>query len=146
MYNGGEIIIVRNIVFDGHRADHASLGGRPCVILSDVNDKITMLPLTSSKSPNNSGFNVEFTKNQIKCDNPQFRKKDKTYVNLLSIFQREIRFYDVDAHVTDKRYYRFLEEIFEKRLEYERKCREIYREIYPDLEKQRDELRIILKR
>lgn len=144
MYYGGEIIIVKNIVFDGNRADHASLGGRPCVILSDVNDKITMLPLTSRKL-DNSEFSVEFTKNQIKCDNSQFRKKDRTYINLLSVFQRELRFYDIEAHITDKRYYRLLGEIFEKQLEYERKCMEIYREIYPDLEKQREELRLILK-
>ena len=42
MYDGGEIVIVKNIQFKNRFADHASIGGRPCLVLSDINDKNMM--------------------------------------------------------------------------------------------------------
>ena len=144
MFDGGEIIIVRNIVFNNEYADHASITGRPCIVLSDYNDKLTLLPMSSSEARENSNT-VIVTKKQIVCNNTNFRKLPIAYVNLNYMFQKDFINYKVWAFLTDKRYYRLLNEMEEKRLEKNPRVSEYYKEIYQDLDYQKSELKRILK-
>ena len=148
MYNGGEIIIVNNIMFKNRYADHASLVGRPCIILSDYNDKITLLPLTSedSYSYENRINTVVFCSDDYESVKKSFKLKKKNYANLSSMFQRDLRYHDIVAYLSLRRYAKLLEEIEEKRLEYNKYCGDIYKEIYSDLEFQRNELSMLLTR
>ena len=145
MYDGGEIIIVKNIQFKNRIADHASLGGRPCMVLSDINDKLTMVPLTS-REPKYNEYTLSIPKKHIKNENPSFIKKPVSYLNLESMFQRELRFYEIQAYVTLKKYFALLQEIEEKRLEDNPFVSDMYEEIYQDLEFQRNQLKMILKK
>ena len=145
MYDGGEIIIVKNIQFKNRIADHASLGGRPCIVLSDINDKLTMVPLTS-REPKYNEYTLSIPKKHIKNENPSFIKKPVSYLNLESMFQRELRFYEIQAYVTLKKYFALLQEIEEKRLEDNPFVSDMYEEIYQDLEFQRNQLKMILKK
>ena len=66
MYNGGEIIYVRNVIFNDNSADHSTInGGRPCIILSDWNDKITLLPLSSKEAISNKEYNICINKTDL---------------------------------------------------------------------------------
>ncbi len=145
MYDGGEIIIVKNIQFKNRIADHASLGGRPCMVLSDINDKLTMVPLTS-REPKYNEYTLSIPKKHIKNENPSFIKKPVSYLNLESMFQRELRYYEIEAYVTLKKYFALLQEIEEKRLEDNPFVSDMYEEIYQDLEFQRNQLKMILKK
>ncbi len=145
MYDGGEIIIVKNIQFNDGHADHASLKGRPCMVLSDMYDKLTMVPLASTHT-NFSRNTLILTKNQIEGADSKFPFKPISYLNLNSMFQRELRYYEIRAYVALKRYYDLLQEIELRRLENNPKVSEIYKEIYQDLEYQRNQLKLILRK
>jgi hypothetical protein len=144
MYYGGEIVIVRNIVFDNIYADHASLSGRPCIVLSEYNNKLTMLPMSSSQARDNSNT-IIINKNHIERYNSNFHKYNTSYVNLDYMFQRDYVNYQIVALLTEDRYYTLLEEMEEKRLDNNPRVCEYYREIYEDLQSQKHELKRILK-
>ena len=147
MYNGGEIIYVRNVIFNDNSADHSTInGGRPCIILSDWNDKITLLPLSSKEAISNKEYNICINKTDLE----EIRKKSsiryRSYARLLSIFQRDLRYHDIVARLKLDSYYRLLCEIDNKRLEMGLKCSEIYQEIYNDLEYQRNKCKSLIRK
>ena len=148
MYDGGEIIIVNNIIFNNNRADHASIKGRPCIVLSDYNDKMTMIPLTSSKpkSRRKNNYFVEIKGEDIESERFGFKSKKIEYSNVSSMFQKPLRHSEVLAYVKLKRYFELLKEIENMRLERNRLCSECYNEIYQDLEYQRKTLELIFKK
>lgn len=90
--NIGKIIIVNNIVFidkflNRKVADHSSLTGRPCIIIDEIDDKMYLLPLTSTL------YYGKFKKHQFiihKFDiiNSDFPKKE--YVELTPIIKRDL--------------------------------------------------------
>lgn len=145
MYDGGEIIIVRNIVFNNNMADHASLNGRPCILLSEADDKVTFLPMRSTLPKTDFCYNTEIRKGSVQCLRKHFYKKDISYVNFVSIFQRETRFYEVVARVFEDRYYKLINEIMSHKMNEVPECADIYESIYDDLERQRGSLRLLLK-
>lgn len=143
IYEGGEIIIVRNIVFRNRYADHASLVGRPCIVLSEFDDKLTLLPMSSSRR--NKNYNVSIDKEDF-CDLKfGFKPKTKEFVDLSSMFQKDLRHHEIIALIKLKRYYELLQEIEEKRLEDNQFCSEYYKDVYQDLEYQRNQLEMILR-
>lgn len=148
MYCGGEIIKVNNIIFKKKFADHASLVGRPCIILSECNNKLTLLPLTSSTSNAKDvvGFNVRFEKSDFEDCKRCFKPKDVSFANLNSMFQRDLIYHDILGYLRLKRYYELLKEIAEKRLEESMYCSEVYKDICSDLEYQRNNCEIILRK
>lgn len=147
MYNGGEIVIVKNIVFNDNRADHASIWGRPCIILSDFNNKLTMYPLSSSAPISSKTKLITATINKSDLEKvKKFKPKEKSYINLHSMIQEELRYYDIVAYLKMKRYYELLCEIESKRLENNKYCGDFYKDIYQDLEYQRNKLKLVLKR
>lgn len=148
IYEGGEIVFIRNITFKNKYADHASLNGRPCVVISEFNNKLTLLPLASSipKNTSDKSQTIFIKKEDIDIEKKCFKPKEKEYVNLGSMFQQELRFYDVVALVKFRRYLRLLEEIELKRLENNPICSEYYKEIYQDLEYQRNKMELTLRR
>ena len=143
LYDGGEVIFVRNIVFRNRYADHASLIGRPCIVLSEFNDTLTLLPMSSSKR--NKNYNVSLDETDFSDLKYGFKPKQKEYIDLSSMFQRELRHYEIVALLNLKRYYELLQEIEEKRLENNQFCSECYKDVYQDLEYQRKQLELILK-
>lgn len=148
MYCGGEIIKVKNIIFRNKFADHASLVGRPCIILSEYNNKLTLLPLTSSTSgaKDVEGFNVKFEKSDFENCKRCFKPKDESFANLSSMFQRDLRYHDILGYLKLKRYYELLKEIAERRLEESIYCSEVYKDVCSDLESQRSNCEIILRK
>ncbi len=148
MYDGGEIVIVNNIIFKNRFADHASLTGRPCIVLSDYNDKMTLIPLTSRKPRDKESKNCVITiKNtDIESERLGFKSKQTEYSNVSSMFQKTLRHYEVVAYVKLKRYFELLNEIERMRLENNSLCSEYYKDIYQDLEYQRNNLELILKK
>lgn len=143
IYDGGEVIIVRNIVFKDKLADHASLKGRPCIVLSEFDDKLTLLPMSSKKRKKEYNSTIDGSDfSDIRCG---FKVKRKEYIDLSSMFQREMRHYEIVALLNLKRYYELLQEIEEKRLENNAYCSKCYMDIYQDLEYQRKQLEMILK-
>lgn len=148
MYDGGEIVIVNNIIFKNRFADHASLTGRPCIVLSDYNDKMTLIPLTSRKPRDNESKNCVITiKNtDIESERLGFKSKQTEYSNVSSMFQKTLRHYEVVAYVKLKRYFELLNEIERMRLENNSLCSEYYKDIYQDLEYQRNSLELILEK
>ena len=79
LYDGGEVIIVRNIVFRNRYADHASLIGRPCIVLSEFNDTLTLLPMSSSKR--NKNYNVSLDETDFSDLKYGFKPKQKEYID-----------------------------------------------------------------
>lgn len=146
MYDGGEIIIARNVKFENRIADHASLRGRPCIIISEYNDKMTLLPISSKKTIDKEKrfYSLELAQSDIEGKKSK-RKLEIEYIKLLSMFQTQLRYYDVVGMLKLERYYRLLNEIESRRLEKDLCCSEYYKEIYQDLERQREELGKILK-
>ena len=144
MYDGGEIIIVKNIVFKDNLADHASLKGRPCIVISDFDNKLTLLPLSSKKPRGKRVQDTTIIYSDDFEDSTGFVPKQKEYVNLTNMFQRDLRYYDVLIYLKMKRYYELLLEIEEKRLENNPLCSEEYTSVYQDLEYKRNELKLKL--
>ena len=140
IFEGGEIIFIKDIQFRNRYADHASLNGRPCIILSDYDDKLTMLPLTSSISSNHGFYTEKFLPSDFKYQTRSFRIKNDEYANMLSMFQKDLRYYDVVSQLSLARYYKLLISMEEKRLEKIEPCNEIYRSIYQDLEYQKEQI------
>ena len=116
IYEGGEVVFIKDIQFKNRFADHASLTGRPCIILSEFDDKITMLPLTSRKPKNDSLYIERIAPKDFVYTTNGFKVKDEEYVNLLSLFQRDLRYYDVVSRITLRRYLKLLLEMEKKRL------------------------------
>ncbi len=143
IYDGGEIIIVKNIVFKNKYADHASLIGRPCIVLSEFDDKLTLLPMSSKNR--NGYYNVSIKDEDFSDFKYGFKPKEQESVDLSSMFQRDLRYYDIIALLELRRYYRLLQEIEEKRLESNPNCSEYYKDVYQDLEYQRKQLELVLK-
>jgi hypothetical protein len=143
IYDGGEIIIVKNIVFKNKYADHASLIGRPCIVLSEFDDKLTLLPMSSKNR--NGYYNVSIKDKDFSDFKYGFKPKKQESVDLSSMFQRDLRYYDIIALLELRRYYRLLQEIEEKRLESNPNCSEYYKDVYQDLEYQRKQLALVLK-
>ena len=148
MYDGGEIVIVNNIIFKNRFADHASLTGRPCIVLSDYNDKMTLIPLTSRKPRDNESKNcvIAIKNTDIESERLGFKSKQTEYSNVSSMFQKTLRHYEVVAYVKLKRYFELLNEIERMRLENNSLCSEYYKDIYQDLEYQRNSLELILEK
>ena len=138
IFEGGEIIFIKDIQFRNRYADHASLSGRPCIVLSEFNDKLTLLPLSSSKSANHEFYTERFVHRDFKFESLGFKAKKEEFANLLSMFQKDLRYYDVVSQLTLKRYLKLLLSMEKKRLESTEPCDEIYRSIYQDLEYQKD--------
>ena len=141
----GDIILVKNIVFNNGLADHASLQGRICMIVSDANDTLTLLPFTHTK-PNTIDKNIyRLSKDDLLGKDPSINYYDDEYLNVTSLFQREIYYYDRMAHITERKYYYLLKRILEANLENNNYCSDIYIDIKEDLLEQKNYLKKKLK-
>jgi len=148
MYDGGEIIIINNIIFNNNQIDHAYFKGRPCIVISECNDKLSLLPLTSNypKSTNDRQNTAIFFRNDFFDSTGSFKLKQVSYSNLSSIFQRELRYYDVVSRISYIRYARLLKEINEKKLDRYGLCKDIYLEISDDLRNQNEEYSLLFRK
>lgn len=141
----GDIILVKNIVFNNGLADHASLQGRICMIVSDANDTLTLLPFTHTK-PNTIDKNIyRLSKDDLLGRDPSINYYDDEYLNVTSLFQREIYYYDRMAQITERKYYYLLKRILEANLENNNYCSDIYLDIKEDLLEQKNYLKKKLK-
>lgn len=76
----GEIGIFKNIRFR-YYIDHAALNGRPCLVLSEINDKIYLLPMSSS-GPNEKYKSYSFPISRGQIYKQAWFPHSKTNINI----------------------------------------------------------------
>lgn len=141
MANNGDILLVKNIVFNDGIADHASLTGRICLIISDCNDKLSLLPFTHIKPKNLRRVFMLNDKDLLnKKKSVNYYKNE--YIKLDGLFQREIYFYDKIARINEIKYYLLLEKLFKLDLSNNKYCSGVYCDIEHDLLRQKNELKL----
>lgn len=145
MKDYGDIILVKNIVFNDGLADHASLQGRICLILSDANDVLTLLPFTHNQPKTTNKYIYKLRKEDLQGKNNRFNYYENQYLRINSLFQREIFFYDRVAHLNEEKYYYLLVKIVGANLEKDEYCGKIYTDIKEDLIEQGKYLKKKLK-
>lgn len=111
--NIGKIIIIKNLSFkDFYReipqADHCALTGRPCIILTEIEDKMYILPLTSKVV---SGVLLPFQfclQTWDVIDDPRPKVKQ---VKLKPIIEKNLFFSQCQGELTPIAYYELLKSL-----------------------------------
>ena len=108
--NIGKIILVKNIVFTNKEnikvADHSALKGRPCIIITETEDKMYLLPCCTS------GDKYKKYKMVVKpTDTLDRRWHKESYVSLNSVIEMNIFFNTSYAELTPLAYYKLLKNV-----------------------------------
>ena len=140
MQDLGDVILVKNIIFNNGQVDHASLQGRLCIIVSNIDGIVTLLPFTHRK-PKYISETFEFSKSDLINKNGNARFYDRGYINVTALIQRELYFYDKMARLKEIRYYFLVKKLLLSHLEDNEKCGETFSFIKDDLIRQDDYLK-----
>lgn len=125
MYSVGSIIIIRNLVFknDNH-FDHAYKCGRPCLVISVLDDDLYFLPLTSSEEQKKYDDTIE-----IKND---YCFKANTVVKVNCIYCRQGYFHEEKCKIEDTELIKILSYFYKYQLKY--LCDDLFLRIKDDIQ------------
>lgn len=142
MGSEGEIVLVKNIVFQGGEekvADLKSLRGRPCLIIDETRLNLYMLPLSTTpyQNPNNQIYTGLIKKSQI-YDRTNYQIADLSYVRLKELIRRDMCFFKSIGTIDEGTYQKILKKLlrYYELLKQNPINGEFYREIEHDLQEQ----------
>lgn len=91
----GDIVYLKNIVFEGSKVDHAFDKGRPCVYIGNLNGKMYFVPLTNVYTLKH---NIPYTIKPNKCNG--LRKE--SHPNFKQIVEKKESFYEVYGYLIEQ--------------------------------------------
>ncbi len=130
----GEVAIFKNLVFNNGIADHASLKGRPCLILADLEDKFYIIPLSHSKDKFiDKEYYYEIPKDKL-IKNPYKPFDTRTqFFNFTGILEMDVFGINPICNISEKEYYKIIKQLL--MLDFH-----AYPKVYERVEKIRDDL------
>lgn len=99
----GDVVYLRNIIFEGREVDHAFDKGRPCVYIGDIDDKMYFVPLTNTST-------MKYKVPIIISPNKRNGLRKECHPNFKQIIEKRTSFYEVFGYLTEQEMIKFFED------------------------------------
>lgn len=142
MKSEGEIVLVKNVVFQGGEEEHAdlkSLRGRPCIIVDETDDSYYMLPMSTTEyKDKEKEIYTSIVRNKDIYDKGKYHFAPTSYVRLKEMIVRDIYYFERIGILGDRTYHSIIKSLIRlnKLLRENPHNGQLYKKIQRDLEEQ----------